>query len=263
MLFGLSTPALAAILVAAIFGSTLGGLAMGHSRRKDESGLRESSGVLQGALLGFMGLILAFGLSLALGRYEARRVAIVDDSNVIGTTYLRAQTLGEPYRSQSLPLLIDYADVQLRITHEVPGGEAQAGSIEEGSVLHDNLWAINGQALAADPTGTAVRLYEESLNEMIDQRTVRVAGLNNRVPTEVLLLQVIGSAIAMFLLGLHVGVLGRAIAPLLLAAGLITMLLFVTFDLDRPTRGFITIPDTPMVALRESMNDPPAAAPSP
>ena len=95
---------------------------------------------------------------------------------------------------------------------------------------------------------------------MIDQQTVRVAGLNNRVPTEVLLLQVIGSAIAMFLLGLHVGVLGRSLAPLLLAAGLVTMLLFVTFDLDRPTRGFITIPDTALTDLRASMDLPPAAA---
>ena len=49
--------------------------------------------MLQGALLGFMGLVLAFGLSLALGRYESRRAAVVDDANTIGTTYLRAQTL--------------------------------------------------------------------------------------------------------------------------------------------------------------------------
>src|SRR3954463_12101098 len=34
--------------------------------------LREPLGVVQGALIGFMGLVLAFGLSLALGRYESR-----------------------------------------------------------------------------------------------------------------------------------------------------------------------------------------------
>ena len=219
--------------------------------------------MLQGALLGFMGLILAFGLSLALGRYDARRVAIVDDANTIGTTYLRAQTLAEPYRSQSMPLLVDYTDVAAAAhPREYPEARRPQLSIDEGSALHRQLWTLNGQAVAADPTGTAPRLYEESLNEMIDQQTVRVAGLNNRVPTEVLLLQVIGSAIAMFLLGLHVGVLGRSLAPLMLAAGLVTMLLFVTFDLDRPTRGFITIPDTPLAALRESMDEPPAVAPA-
>ena len=96
---------------------------------------------------------------------------------------------------------------------------------------------------------------------MIDQQTVRVAGLNNRVPTEVLLLEVIGSAGAMFLMGLHVGLLGRSLTPLLLAAGLVTFLLFVTFDLDRPTRGYITVPDDPLAALRTSMNEPPAYGP--
>jgi hypothetical protein len=58
-----------------------------------------------------------------------------------------------------------------------------------------------------------------------------------------------------------VGLLGRGVVPLLLAAGLVTMLLFVTFDLDRPTRGLIKVPDTPLVALRASMDEPPAAGP--
>jgi hypothetical protein len=114
--------------------------------------------------------------------------------------------------------------------------------------------------VTAHPTASAPRLYEESLNEMIDQQEVRIAGLGNRVPTEVLLLEIIGSAIAMFLLGLHVGLLGRGLTPLLLAAGLVTMLLFVTFDLDRPTRGWIKIPDTPLTSLRTSMNEAPATS---
>jgi hypothetical protein len=40
---------------------------------------------------------------------------------------------------------------------------------------------------------------------------------------------------------------------------LLTLLLFVTFDLDRPARGFIKIPTAPLVALRASMDLPPAA----
>jgi hypothetical protein len=37
------------------------------------------------------------------------------------------------------------------------------------------------------------------------------------------------------------------------------MLLFVTFDLDRPTRGLIEVPDTPLTSLRASMTLAPAA----
>jgi hypothetical protein len=258
VLFRLPSPALIVVLLLIIVGSALAGLFVGRSRREHHHGLRESSGVLQGALLGFMGLVLAFGLSLALGRYEGRRTAVVDDANTIGTTYLRAQTLSEPMHSRSLRLLVKYTDAELRLTDEVPGSDAANATIAQGSALQDQLWALAAQAVTKDPTASAPRLYEDSLNAMIDQQTVRVAGLNNRVPTEVLLLEVIGAAGAMFLVGLHVGLLGRSLTPLLLAAGLVTFLLFVTFDLDRPTRGFIKVPDSPLAALRASMNEPPA-----
>jgi hypothetical protein len=212
-------------------------------------------------LLGFMGLVLAFALSLALGRYDLRRDAVVDDANSIGTTYLRAQTLPEPERSRSLPLLVKYTDAELSLTDEVPSSTAADQTIARGMAVQRQLWALAAQAVTEHPTATAPRLYEEGLNDMIDQLTIRVTELANRVPTEVLLLEIIGSAIAMFLLGLHVGLLGRGLTPLLLASCLVTMLLFVTFDLDRPTRGFIKVPDTPLADLRASMNAPPAATP--
>ena len=73
-----------------------------------------------GALLGVVGLILAFGLSLAVGRYEDRRAAVVAEANAIGTTYLRAQLLAEPERSRSLALLREYTDLAIRLAHDVP-----------------------------------------------------------------------------------------------------------------------------------------------
>jgi hypothetical protein len=162
-----------------------------------------------------MGLVLAFALSLALARYEARRADVVDDANRIGTAYLRAQTLAEPMRSQSLPLLVEYTGVELRLTLEVPGSSDADRTIAEGDALQRQLWALAAQAVREQPTASAPRLYEESLNDMIDQQTVRAAGLVNRVPTEVLMLEIIGSALAMFLLGLHVGFSrpGRRPAP--------------------------------------------------
>lgn len=279
MLFSLSNLWLGVLLVVIVTGSAVGGLVVGRvmqerhekkaSAAPQPSGVRqpsspkESSGVLQGALLGFMGLVLAFGLSLALGRYESRRDAVVQDANTIGTTYLRAQTLSEPERSRSLPLLVQYTDAEIRLTNEVPGSASAVRTSAEASALQRPLWSLAAQAVQKEPVATAPRLYEESLNDMIDQQSVRVAGLGNRVPTEVLLLEVFGAALAMFLLGLHVGVLGRGLMPIILASGLVAGLLYVTFDLDRPTRGLITIPNTPLTTLRASMELPPAAGPPP
>jgi len=141
-------------------------------------------------------------------------------------------------------------DPEIELTHVVPGSAASRRTVAEGSALQRPLWTEAVRAVQQEPQATAPRLYEDSLNDMIDQQTVRVAGLSNRVPTEVLLLEVLGAGLAMFLLGLHVGVLGRSYLPVLLAAGLVSGLLFVTFDLDRPTRGRITISDTPLTSLR-------------
>ena len=258
-LFSLSSLELFVALLVLIVGAAGTGLLVGRSLRGSREHVSEPFGVLQATLLGFMGLILAFGLSLAVGRYESRRQEVVNDANTIGTAYLRAQTLAEPTRGTSMALLVRYTEAELRLSNDVPGSAKADKAVAEGADIQRELWALAAQAVQDQPVATAPRLYEESLNAMIDEQTVRVAGLNNRVPTEVLFLELVGTAIAMFLLGLHVGVLGRGTFPALLAAGTIAMLLYVTFDLDRPSRGLIRVPDTPISELRDSMNQPPAA----
>ena len=145
----------------------------------------------------------------------------------------------------------------------MPDSSAARRTVAAGSALQRPLWRYAAEAVAAQPLASGPRLYEDSLNDMIDEQTTRVAGLSNRVPTEVLLLEIVGAAVALFLLGMHVGVLGRGFVAVLLAAALVTMMMYVTFDLDRPTKGLITVPDTPLVALRTSMNLPPAAGNGP
>jgi hypothetical protein len=257
--FSLSSWELALVIFAVVGGATVAGIALGRYLRKHSETLREPFGVLQAALLGVVGLILAFGLSLAVARYENRRAAVVDDANAIGTTYLRAQLIGEPYRTPSLGLLREYAGLALRLSDEVPASAAMRRTTVAQGAAQRKLWRLAGQAIAAAPVASAPRLYVDSLNAMIDQQTVRLAALNNRVPGAVLAIEVIGAAVALGLLGLFLSVLGRGVVPMLLAAGLVTMLLLVTFDLDRPTRGLITVPAAPLQALRASMVLPPAA----
>src|SRR5262249_42728557 len=154
--------------------------------RKHSEKLREPFGVLQGALLGLVGLILAFGLSLALGRYEDRRAAVVAEANAIGTTYLRAQLIAEPARTRSLVLLRRYTDLALVLSHQIPNSADARRTAAAQGVLQRRLWALAGQSIAAAPVASVPRLYVDSLNSMIDQQTVRISALNNRVPGAVL-----------------------------------------------------------------------------
>ena len=259
VVFRLTSVELGLLLVAIVFGATGGAVMLGR-RHRQRSEMREPFAVLQGALLGIVGLILAFGLSLAVGRYQDRRAAVVDEANAIGTTYLRAQMLAEPVRGRSLALLVQYTDQSIQLSSAVPGSAKAKAIIATQNVLQRRLWGLAGQAVAAAPVDTAPRLYIETLNEMIDSQGVRVAGLNNRVPTEVWLLEILGAATAVAMLAFYLSVLGRGLLTVMIAAGLVTMLLFVSFDLDRPTRGRITVPNTPLVSLRASMSLPPAAS---
>ena len=259
MFFRLTTWELWLIIAAVVLGFVALGYLAGRVLRGHLETLREPVGVVQGALLALVGLVLAFGLSLAIGRYDSRRAAVVDDANTIGTTYLRAQTLSEPTRSRSLELLKRYTDASLQLSDAVPTTAKfrQAIATEDG--LQRQLWRLAGNALRAAPQDSAPRLYVETLNEMIDQQTVRVAALNNRIPNAVLALEVFGAAIAFGLLALYTAMHGRGATTVILAGALVTVLLLVIFDLDRPTRGLIRVPDAPLVALRASMALPPAA----
>lgn len=259
LFFQLETWLLGLILLAVILGATVAGLLIGRSVRHKSAVLREPFSVMQAVLLGFMSLILAFGLSLAVGRYQDRRAATVDEANAIGTTYLRAQTLHEPQRTRSLALLRQYTDTSIRISEHVPGSSADRRAMAESSRLQRQLWALAGQALNRSPTETAPRLYVDSLNQSFDAQSSRTTGLSNRVPTAVLVLELVVAALALASLGLHLSTLGRGLLTVIVAALLITSTLLVTFDLDRPTRGLIRVPDGPLTQVRATMNLPPAA----
>jgi hypothetical protein len=254
-----SSVTLALVVTVIIFGATVLGIWVGHVLARRRSGLKEPLGAVQAALVGFVALLLAFGLTMAVGRYEARRAAVVLESNAIGTTYLRAQTLAEPMRTESLQRLKRYTDARIALSDSTPDSRAFVAASRRSVALQNGLWALAGDALKGSPNASAPRLYVETLNEMIDAHTTRVAALDNRIPAPVLWLQILASALALGVLGMFLASHDRGVLMALLAAVLVTVMLLVIFDLDRPHRGMITISDAPLVAERASMNGAPAA----
>lgn len=243
-------------LIAVLAGSVAIGVLVGRAMRERPGTRHETAGVVQGALLGLVGLLLAFGLSMAVGRYESRRALVVQEANDIGTTYLRAQLLAEPERGESLALLEDYTDAAIDVADAVPGTAEYRTAVANLEGLQDELWTLAGDAVDADPVGTGPRLYVETLNDMFDTHTSRVASLGNRVPTPVMVLLVFGSAVAVGVLAFYLTLLGKGVATSLTTAAVVLIILFVSFDLDRPRRGFIEVPDTPLVQLRDSFEQP-------
>lgn len=259
ILFRLSTLELFLLIAGTLLGSSGVGFAAGRWSSHHSKTLHESFGVVQAALITLVALIIAFGLSMSVARFEARRIAVVNDATAIGTAYLRAQTLREPVRSLSLPLYLEYTDASILLSTSVPGSANARRAIDREEMLQRRLWKLAAESLKADPDGNASRLYVQSLNEMIDAQATRLDDLENRVPAPVGYLELLGAALALGLLSFYLALQSRGVVTILLATGFFALLIFVNFDLDRPSRGFIQVPSASLYELRASMLLPPAA----
>jgi hypothetical protein len=143
----------------------------------------------------------------------------------------------------------------------VPSGPRFECALADVSTLQDQVWTTAETAQRADPTGVAPLLYIQSLNAMFDASESREASLRSRVPMTVAFLDVFGSAVALAVLALYLTMLGRNVTMSVLAGVMVVLILLVSFDLDRPYRGVVNIPTTPLEDVRAQMDRPPVAAP--
>src|SRR4029450_7494647 len=67
--------------------------------RADGRGGRNIS-ALEQALLGLLALMIGFTFLMAVTRFGGRREGVLNESNAIGTTALRARLLPEPHRTE-------------------------------------------------------------------------------------------------------------------------------------------------------------------
>jgi hypothetical protein len=210
---------------------------------------------LQGAILALFGLLLAFTFSMAVSRYDLRKQLVVEESTSIGTTYLRAQLLPEPYRTEISKLLRHYVDIRLEFFAVGANPERVAQVSDETEKIQDKLWFQAVAAGTIDPHAETTALFLQSLNETIDLPTKRLAALQNRIPEVVIFLLFFGGMLAVGVVGYGHGLGARRNIFLMITFSvLIALVVLVIIDLDRPRRGLITVSQQSMHDLRESLD---------
>ena len=82
---------------------------------------RENISTLEGSILGLLALMIGFTFAIALSRFEARREAVLNEANAIGTTALRARLLPAPRNTECPKLLREYiCEFILDVTRRIP-----------------------------------------------------------------------------------------------------------------------------------------------
>jgi hypothetical protein len=209
---------------------------------------------LESAVLGLLALMIGFTFAMALARFEARRDAVLNEANAIGTTALRARLLPEPHRTESLKLLREYVKIRLDVTDDQVSRKEQVAAIDRSNVLQEALWQ-QAKAMAAKDSGMVpTGLFIQTLNEMIDNHGKRLAALRNRVPNIVLLSLFGIAAVAGGFTGYATGLdARRARLPVYLIGLLVSVVILLILDLDRPSSGFIKVSQQPMVDTAASI----------
>jgi len=234
----------AVLLLIGLFG--VGGFAFGRymrDRDKDDAPF----GVIQAAAFGLVGLLLGFSFSLAVSRFDQRREITVQEANAIGTTALRVPLLDAADGRKMWGLLRAYSVARLDFAKAGTRPNAREEPGSRSHTLQVKMWALAMRAAAKDPHSTMVPLFIQTLNNAIDMAGEQAAALNAVIPGAVLAIVVGVILLAAALLGADFARLGRfEIGPFVLFAGMLALTLATILDLDRPQRGYIRVPVTPL-----------------
>jgi hypothetical protein len=208
-------------------------------------------GTKVGAALTILALLLAFVINFSISVFNERRQLVVSEANAIGSAYLRAGYLTEPYKGEARQLLRDYLSLRLEV---IDPAKAQA-AIARSEGIQDTLWIL-AEELARDDPSPIIALYISSLNEMIDLHTERInAEMGFRVPLTIMLGLLGISVMTMILLGINDGYHERnnRLALVVLVA-IIALIFLLIVGMDRSNVGLIRVPVDPLIDLQQRLS---------
>jgi hypothetical protein len=222
--------------VAAVLGVSELGWQLGTSGRGGGN-----ASTLESAMLGLLALIIGFTFAMALSRFEARRDAVVNEANAIGTTALRARLLPDPHRTETLKLLREYIQIRVDIVRSGQSLAESAAAVNRSNAIQEALWLQVKAVTVKDDGMVPTGVFIQALNEMIDDQAKRLSALRNRIPNVVLLGLFGIAAVACGFAGYASGLdAKRTRAPVYIMGILIALVILLIFDLDRPSSGLIT-----------------------
>jgi len=190
------------------------------------------------ASMALLGLLLAFTFSMALGRHDQRRQTAVAESNAIGDFYTCATLLTEPSRSRLQGVVHDYARHKLDMAR-TPWLETEQ-AIRRCQEMHARMTDIVAEAIAG---GTSIVVpLTNTLNNLTSSHAANVAANREKLPGIIVVLLLLGSVVPAFLMGLHQGTSHKAhLSGTCSFIILVTLVIFVTLDLNQPARGLIRV----------------------
>jgi len=137
-------------------------------------------GIVLGASLTLLGLLIGFTFSMAISRYDQRKNCEEQEANAIGTEYLRADLLPQQDASALRLRLKEY--LGQRINFYRRASELELQTINASTLrLQSELWSGVLARAAAQPT-SITSLVVSGMNDVLNAQSYTQAAWWNRIP---------------------------------------------------------------------------------
>jgi hypothetical protein len=221
-------------------------------RRNLEDHEREDFGLIVGATLTLLGLIIGFTFSMAISRYDQRKNYEEAEANAIGTEYLRADLLPAADAARVRTLLGNYLDQRVLFYGTRDG--VQLRQIDAATAqLETDLWSAVQAPAMKQPT-PVVPLAVSGMNDVLNSQGYTQAAWWNRIPIAAWVLLATISIFCNLLIGYG---MHRADTkkPLLLVLPLVVSIsFFLIADIDSPRGGVIRVNAENLASLAQSLH---------
>ena len=198
--------------------------------------------LVESAIYGLLGLLIAFTVSGAANRFDARRTLTVQEANAIGTAYLRLDLLPAAAQPELRRKFRRYAEARLAVFRLLPDFAASNAEAVRANELQRSIWNEVIAALPGVPQSATLMLLP-ALNEMFDITSSRAIAAQAHTPLVILCALAVLALFCCLLAGYGLAgenPLGSALRMIGFAL-IVTLTIFVILDLDYPRVGLIRL----------------------
>jgi hypothetical protein len=211
--------------------------------------VRDDFGMVLGATLTLLALLIGFSFSMGVSRYDQRKNYEEAEANAIGTEYVRADLLPGGDAARVRELLKKYVDQ--RVLFYTTRNQQKLVKINTDTAeLQNQLWSAVLQGAAAQPT-PQLALVVSGMNDVLNSQGYTQAAWWNRIPIAAWVLMAAIAICCNLLIGYGARRTDRRIFLILPVA--VSIAFFLISDIDSPRGGAIRVAPQNLLSLSQSL----------
>jgi hypothetical protein len=238
------------VTVVVLWLSSLVGTVLRKRRTDMAEEERGDYGVLLGAILTLLGLIIGFTFSMAGTRYDQRKNLEEEEANAIGTEYVRADLLSTDASEKVRGLLRRYLDQ--RILFYTSSGDQLREVNATTAELQSELWEAVKTRVSTN-RDCVEALAVSGMNDVLNSQGYTQAAWWNRIPIGAWCLMWAIAICCNLMIGFYMRPKDpksiRFVMPIIIAVAF-----FLIADIDSPLRGLIAVRPQNLISLADSLH---------